>query len=578
MKMLERPTYDPVILQLLNVVSDVEMPKFVRDFLQKEDVGSYLPLQRVYTLVSREHKCLYSWDTEVTALRMHCLQCMLYKNLVGNVALKKDLLGVIRGFLSQRIHARPLSLMFAGTTGSGKTATAEWIAKALFPILPDYTMDNIRRHYEKVAGMETPRADTDRILIIDMGGSSTEQIIGHPPGYSTSHIAGILPPFVSRGPVGVVLFDEVEKATAETRQILLSIMDQGRLTDGKGNQFDMRDYIVILTTNAGVKGVIRDNGICAYRANQPVDDPSYVSGTSVGLKRASPLIESDYAAAAARTAIPDEDYNIPERSCRPPASQRPVSPEQRRYGQFLQERVEFAMGETFPPEFRNRLKIFFFWSCYTLGEAHALVEQELRGVEQRLVDQRILAKWKIGERDRFVSAIVRDFQREVMRQGVRGLKEFMSKVEGYIIDIANRARSVRNIPVRRPVALKTCGLWRGDQTAPRSGKMSDPRILCPPTVLTLGEEMFEIVPVAPSRRQRVEDHIRKELFTLYGAGVDEDEDESPYDASDMSDHDEPPSPSTPSQEIHEAPIRTVRRRGTETGNERGKRRKLVHEE
>src|SRR3989454_11215457 len=126
---------------------------------------------------------------------------------------------------------RPLgSFMFLGPTGVGKTELARALAEFLFD-------------------------DEQAMIRIDMSEyqekHTVSRMIGAPPGYVGYEEAGQLTEAVRRRPYAVVLFDEVEKAHAEVLNVLLQLLDDGRLTDGKGRTVDFKNTVVIMTSNMG---------------------------------------------------------------------------------------------------------------------------------------------------------------------------------------------------------------------------------------------------------------------------------------------------------------------------------------
>jgi ATP-dependent Clp protease ATP-binding subunit ClpB len=126
---------------------------------------------------------------------------------------------------------RPLgSFLFLGPTGVGKTELARALAEFLFDDEHAMVRIDMSEYQEK---------------------HSVSRMIGAPPGYVGYDEAGQLTEAVRRRPYAVVLFDEVEKAHPEVLNVLLQLLDDGRLTDGKGRTVDFRNTVVIMTSNLG---------------------------------------------------------------------------------------------------------------------------------------------------------------------------------------------------------------------------------------------------------------------------------------------------------------------------------------
>ena len=128
---------------------------------------------------------------------------------------------------------RPLgSFLFLGPTGVGKTETAKCLAEFLFDDKASIVRFDMSEYMEK---------------------HSVSRLIGSPPGYIGHEEGGALTEIVRRRPYKVILFDEIEKAHPDILNILLQVLDDGRLTDGKGRTVDFRNTILILTSNMGAK-------------------------------------------------------------------------------------------------------------------------------------------------------------------------------------------------------------------------------------------------------------------------------------------------------------------------------------
>src|SRR5213082_2660793 len=126
---------------------------------------------------------------------------------------------------------RPIgSFLFLGPTGVGKTELTKALAEFLF---------------DDDQGMV--RIDMSEV----MEKHSVSRLIGAPPGYVGYDEGGVLTEAVRRRPYQVILFDEVEKAHHDVFNVLLQVLDDGRLTDGQGRTVDFRNTVIILTSNLG---------------------------------------------------------------------------------------------------------------------------------------------------------------------------------------------------------------------------------------------------------------------------------------------------------------------------------------
>jgi ATP-dependent Clp protease ATP-binding subunit ClpC len=157
----------------------------------------------------------------------------------------------------RRAHAglknprRPVgSFLFLGPTGVGKTELARALAEALF-------------------------GDEDSMIRLDMSEymerHTVSRLVGAPPGYVGYEEAGQLTEKVRRRPYSVILFDEMEKAHPEVFNILLQVLEDGRLTDGQGRTVDFRNSVLIMTSNVGATQIQRDT-VLGFRTERDERD------------------------------------------------------------------------------------------------------------------------------------------------------------------------------------------------------------------------------------------------------------------------------------------------------------------
>lgn len=183
------------------------------------------------------------------------MENLLHKRVIGqDEAVTKVSEAILRSRAGIQDPDRPIgSFMFLGSTGVGKTE----LAKALSEILFD---------------------DERNIIRIDMSEYmekfSVSRLIGAPPGYVGYDEGGQLTEAVRRRPYSVVLFDEIEKAHPDVFNILLQVLDDGRITDSQGRTVDFKNTIIILTSNLGsdyILSGIGENGEISEQVRENVD-------------------------------------------------------------------------------------------------------------------------------------------------------------------------------------------------------------------------------------------------------------------------------------------------------------------
>ena len=131
------------------------------------------------------------------------------------------------------VKKRPASFIFAGPTGVGKTELVKTLAKELFNSIENLIRLDMTEYMEK---------------------HSVSKLIGAPPGYVGYDEAGQLTEKIRRSPYSVILFDEIEKAHPDVLNILLQILDDGRITDSQGRVVNFENTVIVMTTNAGSSG------------------------------------------------------------------------------------------------------------------------------------------------------------------------------------------------------------------------------------------------------------------------------------------------------------------------------------
>ncbi len=169
--------------------------------------------------------------TEAETVKLLNLEQNLHNRIIGqNVAVEAVARAIRRNRAGLQSTKRPPSFIFVGPTGVGKTELAKTLAYEMF-------------------GSE------DSIIRVDMSeymeSHSTSKLIGSPPGYVGYDDAGQLTEKVRRKPYSIILLDEIEKAHPDVFNILLQVLDDGKLTDNQGNTVSFENTIIIMTSNAG---------------------------------------------------------------------------------------------------------------------------------------------------------------------------------------------------------------------------------------------------------------------------------------------------------------------------------------
>ena len=183
------------------------------------------------------------------------LSDILHKRVIGqNEAVEKVSEAIIRSRAGISDPRRPIgSFLFLGPTGVGKTELAKALAESLFDDEHNIVRIDMSEYMEKY---------------------SVSRLIGAPPGYVGYEEGGQLTEAVRRKPYSVVLFDEIEKAHPDVFNILLQVLDDGRITDSQGRTVDFKNTIIILTSNLGSEYILEgidNNGEISKEAQDKVN-------------------------------------------------------------------------------------------------------------------------------------------------------------------------------------------------------------------------------------------------------------------------------------------------------------------
>jgi ATP-dependent Clp protease ATP-binding subunit ClpC len=241
----------------------------------------------------------------------------LHKRMVGqDEAIVTVSQAVRRARAGLKDARRPIgSFIFLGPTGVGKTELARALAEYMF-------------------------GSDDALIKLDMSEfmehHTTARLVGSPPGYVGYDEGGQLTEAIRRRPYSVILFDEIEKAHPDVFNMLLQILEDGRLSDAKGKAVNFANTIIIMTSNLGIRDV-----------NQ--------AGTSLGFQ----------------PAVVDESDEVERRH------------------KNTKEKIDEELKRMFRPEFLNRVDAVVVFKSLTTGQIRQIVDLQLQRLGKRLVEQQI---------------------------------------------------------------------------------------------------------------------------------------------------------------------------------------------
>lgn len=278
--------------------------------------------------------------------RLLNLESVLHQRVIGqDEAIQAIARAVRRSRAGLKDPRRPVgSFMFLGPTGVGKTELSRALAEALF-------------------------GDEDALIVLDMSEymerHTVSRLVGAPPGYVGYDEAGQLTEKVRRRPYSVVLFDEIEKAHPEVFNILLQVLEDGRLTDAQGRTVDFRNTVIIMTSNVGANIIDKD--------------------TSLGF--------------------------------------RPSGDDKASYDR-MKERVTEAMKKTFRPEFLNRVDEIVVFHALSREQLREIVDLMLRRLSRQLIEHRITLEVTDAAKNKLVDeGFSREYGARPLRRAIQRLIE-----------------------------------------------------------------------------------------------------------------------------------------------------------
>ena len=194
--------------------------------------------------------------TEDESQRLMRMEEILHKRVIGqDEAVKAVSKAIRRGRVGLKDPKRPIgSFLFLGPTGVGKTELCKALAEALF-------------------------GDENAMIRVDMSEfmekHTVSKLIGSPPGYVGYDEGGQLTEKVRRKPYSVILFDEIEKAHEDVFNIMLQILDDGRLTDSQGRHVDFKNTVIVMTSNVGARNITDKRTQLGFSSGGDAEEASY---------------------------------------------------------------------------------------------------------------------------------------------------------------------------------------------------------------------------------------------------------------------------------------------------------------
>ena len=283
------------------------------------------------------------------------MESELHRRVVGqDMAIQAVADAVRRSRAGLQNEKRPIgSFLFMGTTGVGKTELAKALAEFLFNDENMMTRIDMSEYQER---------------------HSVSRLVGAPPGYVGYDEGGQLTEAVRRKPYSVVLLDEIEKAHPDVFNILLQVLDDGRLTDNKGRTVDFKNTILIMTSNVGA------DIIQSYMERLPAVIPDEVGGSS------ATVIPSE-TGGSSFTVIPSETGGRDEES-----------PRAKMLSDCRNEVLE-VLKRTVRPEFLNRIDEVIMFEPLSQTDIREILRMQIRDLQEKLSENGVALEFTEGFED-----------------------------------------------------------------------------------------------------------------------------------------------------------------------------------
>ena len=228
---LESDVKEPDYERIANIKFELEKNRAIAEKVSPEALNNFVTADDLARVIELWTGVPAAKVKQNNLEKLSSLENNIKKHIIGqDEAVKAVVLGVRRSSVQISSHRRPASFIFVGPTGVGKTELGKVLAREMF---------------------NTP----DALIRLDMSEfmekHAVSKLIGAPPGYVGYDEAGQLTEKVRRKPYSVILFDEIEKAHHDILNILLQILDDGRITDSQGRTVNFENTVIVMTSNAG---------------------------------------------------------------------------------------------------------------------------------------------------------------------------------------------------------------------------------------------------------------------------------------------------------------------------------------